>query len=243
MTWFRVDDGFPDHPKLEALEHDPKRWAAAVSLWLTAGCDCAKRGTDGVIVLARIERISRLKRHTKRAISDLVSVGLWSKTTTEMGPGFVFKDWSDYNPTAEETKRKRELANERQRRRRSNVTRDIPRDVTRDPSRARAFPVPSPPPIVPQKGTDISDVWDHYVCQRKAAGLAGAPAKLSNWRPKVRARLKGHTVEQLKQAIDHVYEADGFYVREGFTEVELTDGAGNDEGLPDVRLVWHRNGG
>lgn len=31
-----------------------------------------------------------------------------------------------------------------------------------------------------------------------------------------------------------------FYAREGFAEVELTDGAGNDEKLPDVRLVWER---
>ena len=29
-----------------------------------------------------------------------------------------------------------------------------------------------------------------------------------------------------------------FYAREGFAEVEWTEGADNDEGLPDVRLVW-----
>ena len=29
-----------------------------------------------------------------------------------------------------------------------------------------------------------------------------------------------------------------FYAREGLAEVERTDGAGNDEKLPDVRLVW-----
>lgn len=34
-----------------------------------------------------------------------------------------------------------------------------------------------------------------------------------------------------------------FYGREGFVEVDLTDGAGNDEGLPDVRLEWRRNEG
>lgn len=34
--------------------------------------------------------------------------------------------------------------------------------------------------------------------------------------------------------------ARAFYAREGFTEVEETDGAGNDEKLPDVRLVWER---
>jgi GNAT superfamily N-acetyltransferase len=29
-----------------------------------------------------------------------------------------------------------------------------------------------------------------------------------------------------------------FYGRNGFTEVELTDGAGNDERQPDVRMAW-----
>ena len=29
-----------------------------------------------------------------------------------------------------------------------------------------------------------------------------------------------------------------FYARHGFTEVELTDGSGNEERQPDVRLTW-----
>lgn len=36
--------------------------------------------------------------------------------------------------------------------------------------------------------------------------------------------------------------ARGFYARQGFCEVEAGDGSGNDEGLPEVRLVWHRAG-
>lgn len=35
--------------------------------------------------------------------------------------------------------------------------------------------------------------------------------------------------------------AQAFYARHGFVEVERTDGAGNDEGLPDIRLEWRRN--
>jgi ribosomal protein S18 acetylase RimI-like enzyme len=31
-----------------------------------------------------------------------------------------------------------------------------------------------------------------------------------------------------------------FYRREGFAEVTRTDGSGNEEGLPDVRLIWRR---
>ncbi len=32
--------------------------------------------------------------------------------------------------------------------------------------------------------------------------------------------------------------AIAFYARHGFTEAERTDGAGNEEGAPDVRMVW-----
>ena len=35
--------------------------------------------------------------------------------------------------------------------------------------------------------------------------------------------------------------ARAFYAREGFREVEFTDGAGNDEKQPDVRLVWEQD--
>jgi GNAT superfamily N-acetyltransferase len=34
--------------------------------------------------------------------------------------------------------------------------------------------------------------------------------------------------------------AERFYLREGFREVERTDGQGNDESLPDIRMVWER---
>ncbi|MEC3861990.1 GNAT family N-acetyltransferase [Mesobacterium sp. TK19101] len=34
--------------------------------------------------------------------------------------------------------------------------------------------------------------------------------------------------------------AQRFYHRHGFRAVEQTDGAGNDEGLPDIRFIWER---
>lgn len=34
--------------------------------------------------------------------------------------------------------------------------------------------------------------------------------------------------------------ARAFYARAGFVEIERTDGAGNEERLPDVRLEWRR---
>ncbi|WP_299207509.1 GNAT family N-acetyltransferase [uncultured Tateyamaria sp.] len=34
--------------------------------------------------------------------------------------------------------------------------------------------------------------------------------------------------------------AQRFYLRHGFAETERTDGARNDEGLPDIRYDWHK---
>ena len=33
-----------------------------------------------------------------------------------------------------------------------------------------------------------------------------------------------------------------FYLREGFVEVQRTDGAGNEEGLPDIEMLWRQEG-
>lgn len=38
----------------------------------------------------------------------------------------------------------------------------------------------------------------------------------------------------------HNIRAQAFYERHGFAEVERTDGARNDEGLPDIRYHWQR---
>ncbi len=35
--------------------------------------------------------------------------------------------------------------------------------------------------------------------------------------------------------------AQNFYEKHGFTESARTDGAGNDEGLPDIEYVWRRD--
>lgn len=37
--------------------------------------------------------------------------------------------------------------------------------------------------------------------------------------------------------------AQRFYTRQGFYEVARSDGANNDEGLPDIRLEWRRHYG
>lgn len=35
--------------------------------------------------------------------------------------------------------------------------------------------------------------------------------------------------------------AQRFYLREGFREIRRSDGADNDEGLPDIQYLWERS--
>lgn len=115
MTWYRVDDNFPDHPKLESLESDPVTHAIAVAAWTLMGADCAKRRTDGRFTEARLRRVLPWpEKMIAKAQNALLSegCGLWKRD----GSALVFHDWEDYQPTKEELDADRRAATERQKR-------------------------------------------------------------------------------------------------------------------------------
>lgn len=100
MTWFRVDDGFYDHPKVEALG------LATVGLWTVAGSWCAKHLTDGRISVSVIRRLGGTVRQAK----SLVSAGLWTELDAN---SYQFKDWNDYQPRRNDVLAEREAAKAR----------------------------------------------------------------------------------------------------------------------------------
>lgn len=113
MTWFRVDDGFPGHPKLEALEAEPHTHALAVAAWTLMGADCAKRRTDGRFSEARLRRVLPWPEEmVATARAALLAQGLWLVD----GRGLAFHDWSDFQPTKAELEMERKAATERQKR-------------------------------------------------------------------------------------------------------------------------------
>lgn len=124
MTWFKVDDSFHSHPKV--LATDP----AALGLWVIAGSWCGANTTDGFVpgyVLAR------LLPSSGKLAAKLVTAGLWEPAPE----GYRFRDWHDYNPTAEEEK-KRKAGNARRQadwRDRSNASRNASRDAQPPPPR------------------------------------------------------------------------------------------------------------
>ncbi|MCP5038469.1 MAG: GNAT family N-acetyltransferase [Rhodobacteraceae bacterium] len=59
--------------------------------------------------------------------------------------------------------------------------------------------------------------------------------------------LLDHAKRQQTQLALWTYEANKpaqlFYLREGFHEIARSDGADNDEGLPDIRYEWRMSNG
>lgn len=84
MTWFKVDDTFPMHPKVMAAG------VAPLGLWLLAGTWSAQQLTDGWVPNDVVRQFG-----SARLAQKLVDVGLWDK---EAG-GYQFHDWADYQPS------------------------------------------------------------------------------------------------------------------------------------------------
>lgn len=125
MTWFKVDDGFYDHPKFLEVPN------AAVGLWVKAGAWCGRHLTDGLIPAAQI----KLFKGTPAQVKALTSARIWVETQTESGSkAYRFNDWNEYQPTREQKLKERADAAERQRkkRERKRPEQQEPENVTRD---------------------------------------------------------------------------------------------------------------
>jgi hypothetical protein len=113
MTWFRIDDNFGNHPKLEPLEASATTHAFAIAAWTLMGADCALRRTDGAFTETRLRKcLPWPGDQVSAAANALVSVGLWDRTDT----GFIFHDWEEYNPTKAELTEETKARTERQKR-------------------------------------------------------------------------------------------------------------------------------
>ncbi|MCT1685479.1 hypothetical protein [Pseudoglutamicibacter cumminsii] len=104
MAWFKVDDNFYDHPKVDSLTLE------AVGVWLLCGTYAARHLTDGHIATRRAYRMGA----TEDTISELVEAGLWVET---LG-GYQFHEWDLYQPTRAAVEAERAKARERQQKRR-----------------------------------------------------------------------------------------------------------------------------
>ena len=103
MAWFKLDDHFGNHPKVN------KAGNAATGLWVRCATYSAQYLTDGHIPI----EIARQMGNT-REINALLTAGLW----VQNGDGYVIPDYLEFNPSRAQVEADREAARERMDRRR-----------------------------------------------------------------------------------------------------------------------------
>lgn len=148
MTWFKVDDSFHSHPKV--LATDP----AALGLWVVAGAWSSANLTGGFVP---DRALPRLLPDGASLAQELAAAGLWKRSKG----GYLFHDWTDYNPTPEDVKAGRDAAKQRMRKlRESRKAAGQDRNGSREQSRTsreRSIDVRNPVPSRPEgTGTDTA---------------------------------------------------------------------------------------
>lgn len=141
MSWARIDDQYPDHPKIVAAGH------AAMALDVAGICYCARFLTDGFIPE---DQVPRLLTHPNpgELVGALLRVRRWE---TAAG-GYLVHDYLDYNPTRAQalaTRQARSAAGRRGGKQRARNLLDDRQPPATDSAQAHAYPVPVP---VPQPG-------------------------------------------------------------------------------------------
>jgi hypothetical protein len=142
VSWVRLDDGFPRHPKVRRLS------PVAFVLHVSAMCWSAEQLTDGMILDHQLHDVSDLSpKQVAKSVAELLGRGLWEA----VDGAYLIHDYLDYNPSRADVEKEREAKKARQRRwleSKKGRARDASLDASRDASRDAA-PTPTPTPTRP----------------------------------------------------------------------------------------------
>lgn len=111
MTWVKLDDSMPTHPKV--VERSDAAFRALIELW----CHAAQHKTDGRVGDQAAKRIAKPK-----VIAELVDAGLIHRN----GAGWIIHDWLDHNMSKSDYEAQREVDAERLRKWRANKNGNAP---------------------------------------------------------------------------------------------------------------------
>jgi hypothetical protein len=104
MTWAKLDDQFPEHPRISELSDK------AFRTHVTGLCIAARRLTDGHLNAPDVRVILALARSRPKHLEELVGTGVWTRNGNG---GYVIRDYLDYNPSAKQVKDRRKAEAER----------------------------------------------------------------------------------------------------------------------------------
>lgn len=225
MTWVKLDDQFPDHPKVVKAGGD------AAWLHVTAICYANRHLTDGFIPEGQVIRLSD-RRNPAKLAAELVKVGMWE---TAVG-GWMIHDFLDWNPSAAEVKKRREKERDRKAQQRrgddgryskGDTQEESQQDTQQDsngsharshtvPSFSRPTDVPHHPPTHAGGGNgDEDEIWP-MLAERKLTEVLAGGGSVGNteaWKRKTAAAAKADLAQRRA-------ELEGSFV---LTKTELVD--------------------
>lgn len=191
MTWAKLDDSFPEHPKVVVLSD------AAFRVHVTALCYCARLLTDGFVPTATV-------RTVKPKILRELLADLWEP----IEGGYIIHDYLDWNGSKASVLDRRRKGAERKERweeRQKNAGTDagVTRYGTRDGTRYEQRPVPSSP-VPEHKGALVVDDQQRYLADRLAETVDEAWEKLTD--SELLSLSNDFGTSEVRYALRHAWE-------------------------------------
>ena len=122
MSWFKVDDSFPQHRKVLRI---PRRHRmACIGLWISGAAWCSRHLSDGWLDKFLIDELGG----SDDLAALLIDVGLWE----DKGEHVLFHNWSDFQTTRAQVEEKKEKDAERKRKSREVFDKKRARSQTSD---------------------------------------------------------------------------------------------------------------
>lgn len=135
MSWVRIDDCFPDHPKCLKLGSIAK-W-----LWVSGLCYCQRLKTDGRIPKEVVTKLIPSKDKPRLAAESLVKARLWER---DANGDYIVHNYLKHNLSAEQRLEKANANRERQTRYRTRNNASRNALVDRISNEAPLLSSPSP---------------------------------------------------------------------------------------------------
>jgi hypothetical protein len=167
MTWVRLDDGFPRHPKVRDLSD--RAFRVLVTLW----CDSGQYLTNGEISASSARDVVG----RSKALDELVSKGLAQVSDGADGlecGTVTLHDFLEYNPSRQDVLGRRKAERERKRRWREEKMsrRDSPRDSKDVSRRDSALPDPTRPISVGTESSSGSSTTNSRKARRSSRAVS-----------------------------------------------------------------------
>ena len=121
MAWIKIDDSFPDHPKIVELSDK------AFRVHISALCYCGKYLTDGKVPM-RIA--ARFADEDMAILAELTQANLWLEDMATNS--FIIHDYLAHQTSKDQVEQKRANLRERQKRYRDKVAQQSEKSVTDD---------------------------------------------------------------------------------------------------------------